>query len=188
MRSRFAAVLAALALPLIMVAACGSDEPVVVDVVTTTVPPPASATSSATTSSPTSESPAAAASTSPSAVAPASASCDAYGYTGAPGTENSRCLDKQIASCGDTSIHELGTTFFADGSSGWTQTCQSRMAATYVPPAPVPTFDQDAYNKQFEEEYWRNNPRPTFDPDSADGYGPDQKLPPACLRFENVDC
>lgn len=157
MRLRFAATLAALALPLFAVTACGSDESIV-EVVTTTVPASTPATS--TPSSTTSEAPATSTSQNP----------------------------KQVASCGDTSIHEMGTTFFTDGSSGWTQTCQDRMAATYVPPAPVPTFDQDAYNQQFAEEYWRNNPRPTFDPDSADGYGPDQKLPPACLRFENVDC
>lgn len=182
LRLRFAAVLAALALPLIIATACGSEEPVV-DVVTTTVPAATSATS--TTGPTTSEAPAS--STSQEA-SPAPAACGAYGYTEAPGTENARCLDKQIASCGDTSIHEMGTTFFTDGTSGWTQTCQNSMAATYVPPTPAPTFDQDAYNQQFAEEYWRNNPRPTFDPDSADGYGPDQKLPPACLRFENVDC
>lgn len=182
MRLRFAAVLTALALPLLTLTACGSDEPVVVEVVTTTVPASTSSGSPTSSSSPTVETPASAAAT------PAAAACGAYGYTAAPGIENARCLDKQIASCGDASLHEMGTTFFTDGSSGWTQTCQSRMAATYVPPAPTPTFDQDAYNEQFAEEYWRNNPRPTFDPDSADGYGPDQKLPPACLRFENVDC
>lgn len=174
--------LAALALPLITVTACGSDEPVV-DVVSTTVS--ASTSTSSTPGSTTSEAPATSASPD---VTPAASGCGAYGITGAPGSENARCLDKQIASCGDASIHQMGTTFFTDGTSGWTQTCQNSMAATYVPPAPEPTFDQDAYNQQFAEEYWRNNPRPTFDPDSADGYGPDQKLPPACLRFENVDC
>ncbi|MDV8002785.1 hypothetical protein [Rhodococcus sp. IEGM 1408] len=62
------------------------------------------------------------------------------------------------------------------------------MQANYVPPAPVPTFDQDAYNEQVAEEYWATHPKPTFDPDSADGYGPNQELPPACLRLVGVDC
>ncbi|TCW19352.1 hypothetical protein EDD19_1419 [Dietzia cinnamea] len=106
---------------------------------------------------------------------------------GAPGHESPHCLGKQIASCG-TANHQTGTTFFTDGTSGWTQTCQNQMLATYVPPPPVQTFDQEAYNQQFAEEYWRTHPRPTFDPDSADGYGPDQELPPACLRLEGVDC
>ena len=181
MRSRFAAVLAALVVPLFAVTACGSDEPVV-EVVTTTIQPSPSATTSATTNSSPSEVPA------QSSTSDTTAACGAYGITGAPGSESARCLDKQIASCGDASIHQMGTTFFTDGTTGWTQSCQNSMSATYVPPAPEPSFDQDAYNQQFAEEYWRNNPRPTFDPDSADGYGPDQKLPPACLRFENVDC
>lgn len=189
MRSRIAALCAALFLPLGALSACGGGGPDVVEIVTTTVEASTSSSSSSSSSSPTSPAPSPEATASTAAApSPASAQCDAYGYTGAPGTENARCLDKQIASCGDSSIHQMGTTFFTDGSSGWTQTCQNAMAATYVPPAPEPTFDQDAYNQQFAEEYWRNNPRPTFDPDSADGYGPDQKLPPACLRFENVDC
>lgn len=187
MRSRFAAVLTALALPILTLTACGSEEqPTVVEVVTTTSVS-SSASSSTSSSSSTTETPSS--TQAPAAATAAGAgACGAYGYTAAPGQEAAHCMDKQVASCGDPSIHEMGTTFFTDGSSGWTQTCQSQMAAAYVPPAPTPTFDQDAYNKQFEEEYWRNNPRPTFDPDSADGYGPDQTIPPACLRFENVDC
>lgn len=105
-------------------------------------------------------------------------------------------MDKQISHCGSTTLHETGTTFFTDGTSGWTQTCASQMLAKGVPsqvsqpdsPTPEPSFDQDAYNEQFAEEYWRTHPSPTFDPNSADGYGPDQELPPACLRLEGVDC
>jgi hypothetical protein len=36
-------------------------------------------------------------------------------------------LDKEISSCGDPSIHETGTTFFTDGTSGWTSTCAAQM-------------------------------------------------------------
>lgn len=108
------------------------------------------------------------------------------GYTAAPGQESPHCLAKQIASCG-TSVHEFGTTFFTDGTSGWTQSCDSQMRANYVPPT-YETFDQEAYNQEFADEYWRTHPTPTFNPDSADGYGPDQVLPPACLRLQGVDC
>jgi hypothetical protein len=30
---------------------------------------------------------------------------------------------------------------------------------------------------------WRYYPPPTFDPNSGDGYGPNQPLPPLCIRF-----
>lgn len=49
------------------------------------------------------------------------------GYTEAPGQEEPHVMEKQIASCGDPSIHETGTTFFTDGTSGWTQNCASQM-------------------------------------------------------------
>lgn len=184
MLSRITAAAAALAFPLLILSACspGDSEPVEVTV-TSTVQPSTTTPSSSTISS---------ADPTPSqepAAAPASAACGAVGYTAAPGHESPHCLGKQIASCG-TANHQTGTTFFTDGTSGWTQTCQDQMQAAYVPPAPdpIPTFDQDAYNEQFAEEYWRTHPKPTFDPDSADGYGPDQELPPACLRLEGVDC
>ena len=34
---------------------------------------------------------------------------------------------------------------------------------------------------------WQHYPAPTFDPNSGDGYGPNQPLPPACMRF-NQPC
>ena len=49
------------------------------------------------------------------------------GYTEAPGQEEPNVMEKQIASCGDPSIHETGTTFFTDGTSGWTQNCANQM-------------------------------------------------------------
>lgn len=30
---------------------------------------------------------------------------------------------------------------------------------------------------------WQYYPPPTFDPNSGDGIGPDQPMPPACIRF-----
>lgn len=190
MRSRFAAALFALALPLALMSACGSDTPGATEVtVTTTVPSPTATSPDPTSSAPEATTAAGNPAANPEPAA-GSAPCGAVGITAAPGIESPHCLGKQIASCGDASIHQTGTTFFTDGTSGWTADCQAQMVAAYVPPSPVPepTFDQDAYNGQFAEEYWSNNPRPTFDPDSADGYGPDQPLPPACLRLVGVDC
>lgn len=187
MRSRIATALAAIALPLLTLSACssGESEPVEVPVTSTVQSSTASssvaASTTATTASPTSSSQA------PAPAAPVADTCGAVGYTGAPGHESPHCLGTQIASCG-TSNHQTGTTFFTDGTSGWTQTCQDQMLANYAPPPPAPTFDQDEYNQQFAEEYWDTHPKPTFDPDSADGYGPNQELPPACLRLEGVDC
>lgn len=189
MRSRFASILAAAVLPLMLLSACspGDTEPEAVTITQTVQPstPTSSSEPSSTTANVT-PSPASTAA-SQTAAAPAVDTCGAVGYQGAPGQESPHCLGKEIASCG-TADHQTGTTFFTDGTSGWTQTCQDQMLATYVPPPPAPTFDQDAYNQQFADEYWRTHPRPTFNPDSADGYGPDQELPPACLRLEGVDC
>lgn len=53
------------------------------------------------------------------------------GFTGAPGVDFPRVLDKTIASCGDPMIHETGTTFFTDGTSGWTEECANQMG--YLP-------------------------------------------------------
>ena len=37
-------------------------------------------------------------------------------------------MERTITSCGDPSIHERGTTFFSDVTSGWTQQCSDEMA------------------------------------------------------------
>jgi hypothetical protein len=183
MRSRIASILAAAALPLLLLSACssGDAQPAEVTVTQTSSskasPTPASSTTAIPNPPSSSQAPA----------APAADTCGAVGYQGAPGHESPHCLGTQIASCG-TADHQTGTTFFTDGTSGWTQTCQDQMLAAYVPPPPDPTFDQDAYNQQYADEYWQTHPKPTFNPDSADGYGPDQELPPACLRLEGVDC
>lgn len=62
------------------------------------------------------------------ALAPARQEDEAVvGYTEAPGHEEPQMMEKQIASCGDPSIHETGTTFFTDGTSGWTVNCAEQM-------------------------------------------------------------
>ena len=50
------------------------------------------------------------------------------GYTGAPGFDHPHLLNKTISSCGNPQLHETGTTFFTDGTSGWTQHCAAQMA------------------------------------------------------------
>lgn len=61
------------------------------------------------------------------APAPAPAPDPVIGFTGAPGADTPRVLDKTIASCGDPTIHQTGTTFFTDGTTGWTQQCANQM-------------------------------------------------------------
>ena len=58
------------------------------------------------------------------------------GFTEAPGQAAPTPMEKVIESCGDVNIHERGTTFFTDGTSGWTQECADKM----VPPAPAQQF------------------------------------------------
>ena len=49
------------------------------------------------------------------------------GFTGAPNVSEIEELDKTISHCGDPSIHQTGTTFFSDGSTGWTENCSAQM-------------------------------------------------------------
>ena len=73
------------------------------------------------------------------------------GHTEAPGQANPYVMNKTIASCGDPSIHETGTTFFTDGTSGWTSTCANKMmAARPAEPAPAP---DDSYYEGYLDGY-----------------------------------
>lgn len=63
----------------------------------------------------------------PPTPAPAPTPAPVVGFTGAPGHDPIRVLDKTIASCGDPMMHETGTTFFTDGTSGWTMDCANQM-------------------------------------------------------------
>lgn len=63
-----------------------------------------------------------------SPVAPATSAPDqVIGFTGAPGVDSPRVLDKTIERCGDVALHQTGTTFFTDGTTGWTETCSQQM-------------------------------------------------------------
>lgn len=50
--------------------------------------------------------------------------------------------EKAVSSCGDPSIHERGTTFFSDGTSGWTQQCSDEMAPQVAQQFVAPPAEQ----------------------------------------------
>jgi hypothetical protein len=64
-----------------------------------------------------------------------------------------------------------------------------------APPSAVADMCHDgAVNRGSAGDYsvcqggaWQHYLAPTFDPNSGDGYGPNQPLPPACIRF-NQPC
>ncbi|MGV0369305.1 hypothetical protein ACUY29_11050 [Corynebacterium aurimucosum] len=58
---------------------------------------------------------------------------EVIGFTEAPGVAQPTPMEKTIESCGDVSLHETGTTFFSDGTSGWTQQCADEMMAANSP-------------------------------------------------------
>ena len=58
---------------------------------------------------------------------------EVIGFTEVPGAAQPTPMEKTIASCGDPSLHETGTTFFSDGTSGWTQQCSDEMLAANPP-------------------------------------------------------
>ena len=73
------------------------------------------------------------------------------GHTEAPGQANPSVMNKPIASCGTPSMPETGTTFFTDGTSGWTLTCANKMmAARPAEPAPAP---DDSYYEGYLDGY-----------------------------------
>lgn len=49
------------------------------------------------------------------------------GHTEAPGQVPATPMNKTLSHCGDIHLHQVGTSFFTDGTSGWTQTCYSQM-------------------------------------------------------------
>ena len=58
---------------------------------------------------------------------------EVIGFTEAPSAAQPSPMEKTIESCGDVSLHETGTTFFSDGTSGWTQQCADEMLAANPP-------------------------------------------------------
>lgn len=52
------------------------------------------------------------------------------GFTKAPGLEVPHPLNKSVSSCAtDYTLYQRGTTFFTDGTSGWTEQCAAAMDA-----------------------------------------------------------
>ncbi|MDK8550794.1 hypothetical protein QP907_00440 [Corynebacterium pseudodiphtheriticum] len=51
------------------------------------------------------------------------------GFTESPSEGTPHELDKTIRECGDPALHQLGTSFFTDGTSGWTQQCADEMGS-----------------------------------------------------------
>ena len=52
------------------------------------------------------------------------------GFTKAPGLEDPHPLNKTVSSCAtDYTLYQRGTTFFTDGTSGWTEQCAAAMDA-----------------------------------------------------------
>lgn len=99
-------------------------------------------------------------------------------------------VGKEISSCATTTLYQAGTTWYTDGTSGWTQYCQDQYyAANPLPEGPVATCGDGEVVNEGSGTYstcqggqWIYV-SPTFDPDSGDGYGPNQPLPPLCVRF-----
>ena len=66
-----------------------------------------------------------------------------------------------------------GTALMSDGTTTYMATCDESAGGPYL----------DLNGNPIGPSANGNSPEPTFDPDSADGYGPNQELPPFCDRF-----
>lgn len=71
--------------------------------------------------------PAAAPTPAPAAPATHAPAPPVIGFTGAPGHDTPGPLDKTISHCGEAGKYQTGTTFFTDGTTGWTETCSAQM-------------------------------------------------------------
>ena len=171
---KFLAAVAALFLTL-SVAACGNaaDEPEAVTV-TSTVPP--SSAKSTTKATPTAETTAEAASAPEAAGSQSSGGDCLVGSMGQPQFQGTSCLDKQVASCGDPGTMESGTTFFTDGTSGWTQQC-----ANVMYPQQLQMQQTQTYAVPSEEAY-EPAPTTTISYDEASPWVQDQLDWAACME------
>lgn len=73
--------------------------------------------------------------------------------------------------CGDPSLHQPGTTFYFDGTTGWTQECSDLMRSQFVPQtyAPGPVYDE-APPFVPAEPYYESSGEAQFDHGCAAGY------------------
>lgn len=68
-----------------------------------------------------------------------------------------------------------GPALWSDGTTRYSDYCYQQLGGAEVNQA-----EGGGYAQQGEP------PAPTFVPDSADGYGPGQELPPLCVRFPDT--
>lgn len=68
-----------------------------------------------------------------------------------------------------------GPALWSDGTTRYSEYCYQQLGGAGVNQA-----ESSGYAQQSEP------PAPTFVPDSADGYGPGQELPPLCVRFPDT--
>lgn len=168
------AAMAALFLTL-SVAACGNSttEPEAVTVTSTVSPSSAKSTTEASTS---------AEATTEAASAPKPADSEGaggdclVGTMGQPQFSGTHCMDKQVASCGDPANMETGTTFFTDGTSGWTQQC-----ANVMYPQQQQMQQTQAYDTPSEEAY-EPVPTTTLSYEEASPWIQDQLDWAACME------
>lgn len=138
------------------------------------------------------DSPQPSASTTTITVTPQASSASAAPTNVPPSLTPTTVAEKEISWCGITAEYEPGTTFYTDGSNGWTQYCEDEFYAANPPQIsaepPVQCEDGAVVNEgggnysTCQNGSW-TYVAPTFDPDSGDGYGPNQPLPPLCVRF-----
>ncbi|WP_157226761.1 hypothetical protein [Gordonia soli] len=89
----------------------------------------------------------------------------------APTTEQQA---KATFTCGDPQTYQRGTAIYSDGSTGYEQACAG-------------PGETNPYGPQTRGDAVPETGTP--DPNSADGYGPGQPLPPLCVRFpDQYDC
>lgn len=66
-----------------------------------------------------------------------------------------------------------GTALLSDGTTTYVDSCNESAGGPYL----------DLNGNPIGPSANGSSSEPTFDPDSADGYGPNQELPPFCDRF-----
>lgn len=100
-----------------------------------------------------------------------------------------------LVSCGNADEQQptpTPTTTTSSNSETTTSSSSSTTVATSsesVPEAPVVVQDEPVPAPAPAPAPGPAVSSPTFNPDSADGYGPDQRLPPLCERFPGeFDC
>lgn len=85
--------------------------------------------------------------------------------------EPTAVVDTPSFTCGDLRLYQRGTAVYSDGSTGYEQSCD-------VPGGENP------YGPNTRGD--ATQAPGSFVPGSGDGYGPNQVLPPLCVRFPDM--